>query len=113
MKQHEKEIEKQKESKSWNETHIVRWSRWSMSLKRSCRWRHSLRALGSRNRSSNNILWKRWWQLSHHGLLMRMPFGGSRRTKRTSCCSIFLRNIVVTKEKCWVLTGKKIEVKDK
>jgi hypothetical protein len=42
-----------------------------------------------------------------------MPLGGSQRFKRTSCRIIFLRNIVITKEKYCVLTGRKIEVKDK
>jgi hypothetical protein len=84
-----------------------------MSFKRSCHCRHSLRALGSRNKSSSNLLRKRWWRLSHHGFLLRMPLGGSQRTKRTSCRSIFLRNVIITEEKYWVLTGRKIEVKNK
>jgi hypothetical protein len=84
-----------------------------MSFKRSCHCRHSLRALGSRNRSSSNLLWKKRWRLSHNGLLLRMPLGGSRRIKRTSCRNIFLQNIVITKKKYCILTGRKIEVKNK
>jgi hypothetical protein len=42
-----------------------------------------------------------------------MPLGGSQRTKRTSCRSIFLQNIVINKQKYWVLSRRKIEVKNK
>jgi hypothetical protein len=105
-----------KDRKSQNykiKTHFVRQSRGPMSFKRSFHCRHSLQVLGSRNRSISNLLRKKWWRLSHNGLLLRMPLGGSQRFKRTSCHSIFLRNIVITKEKYCVLTGREIEVKSK
>jgi hypothetical protein len=60
-----------------------------MSLKRSCHCCHSLRALGSRSRSSSNILRKRWWRLSHHGLLLRCPLGVVEEPKRQVAAASF------------------------
>jgi hypothetical protein len=38
-----------------------------------------------------------------------VPLRGSLRTKKKSCCSIFLRHIIITKEKHCALTGRKIK----